>query len=338
MKKIFLLSTVAFIAFFSACKKSEAPKPEAVSDYVEYNDAVLNFGTKYPKGWAQAIEQGKMAVFYSSPKIQSGFSEFDPQGERGAKIMVGAMKGGEAEMQNSIEGLKSVFTDPNVFKNEGQTTVNGMPATKISYSFEVEDTKVTAERFYVIKDSVVSFIETGVIGNFDDYKAIFDEANKAFKLGAEKVVVAASNDTASKKPVDLVEPPSATFKDYAGASYSIQYPSNFGANAASKGGVTISGARNDCSIIVDMLEAKGVTLDKIVEQNKKAYKSAASATKVGNQQGYVFQYNGGKNVSSRAYFTMKGDKLYRITLNYFTPQKDSYLPAFEKCVSSFAVK
>lgn len=336
MKKILVLVLLVLASIISACKK-DAPKPETVSSYTEYSDPSLKFGVKYPKGWAQAVDPGKVAMFYSSEKIQSGFTDFDPQGERGAKIMVGSMIGGDAELQTSIEGMKSVFTDPNVFKNEGITTLNGMSATKVSYAFDVEDTKFKAERYYVIKDSVITYLETGVIGNYDDYKVIFDEVQKAFVTGsiAKAAAVVTTNDSANAKPADLTEPPSTTLKSFSSPNFTIQHPANFSPTNGNKGTVTFTGARNDCSIQIDILDPKGIALDKIVEQNKKAYKSAASATKVGNLPGFVFNYNGGKNVASKAYFAMNGVKLYRITVNYFIPQKDNYLPVFEKCISTF---
>ena len=43
-------------------------------------------------------------------------------------------------------------------------------------------------------------------------------------------------------------------------------------------------------------------------------------------------------VSSRAYFTVKNDKVVRTTLNWFAPKKGEYFPVLEGMVKSLKLK
>ncbi len=345
------LPVLALAALMIGCGGKEENKPVTVSEYKEYSDPVLKFGVSYPADWAQGIQPGSRAVFYSSKEVADGFSTFQPNNQRGAKIDVGGMKGGTEAMNADIANLKGMFTDQSVLKAPEQTTLAGMPATKISYSFDVEDTKFTAERYYVIKDSVVTYLETAVIGNYDNYKPVFEKVMASFKPGAAQTAApatAAPGDTSAAAPKDsaLVEPPSANLKPYAGPHFSINYPDNFDPSTGGGRGlvssVTFSGARNDSYFRVDEMDIKGskdLSLDKAVDQVKGSYggKAPASAT-VGGQKAAMFNYSGGKDVSSRAYFVMANGKLFRITLNWFTPQQSLYLPAFEKSLATFSAK
>ncbi|HVZ40826.1 MAG TPA: hypothetical protein VHI13_16220 [Candidatus Kapabacteria bacterium] len=339
-----LIPLLALSSIIGGCGDKKGSGPVTAKSYETYNDEILKFSVRHPAEWAKGVQPGVEAVFYSSTSVGDGFTRYEPKGQRGAKVDVGSMLGGQEAMNKSIEDLKAPFTDPNVVKAPEQTTLNGMPATKISYSFDVEDTKFTAERFYVMKDSVVSFIETAVIGNYNDYAGIFDTARASFKPGTVAARTAAAHDsTGARKDSDLVEPPSATMKAFGGSNFSIQYPSNFTPGTARAGGAieskNFSGARNDSYFQIDVIAAKDMTLQEIVDQNKKSYGGrAASPASVGNLKGFVFNYNGGKDVSSRAYFAMSNGKLYRITMNWFRAQQESYLPAFEKALATFQAK
>ena len=43
-------------------------------------------------------------------------------------------------------------------------------------------------------------------------------------------------------------------------------------------------------------------------------------------------------VKGKVWFAMKGDKMYRITINWFTGEEKDFLPIFEKSVASFKFK
>ena len=159
-----LIPVLAVSVMAAGCGGKKESGPVVAKNFSEYTDQFLKFSVRYPSEWKSGVSAGSQAVFYSSPEVADGFMRYEPNKQRGAKIDVHAIKGGQEELNKSITELKEPFTDPKVFKEPEQVTLNGMPATKISYSFEVEDTKFTAERYYVMKDSVVTYLETAVIG------------------------------------------------------------------------------------------------------------------------------------------------------------------------------
>ncbi len=339
-----LSSVLVLSAAVIGCGDGKNSGPVTVKKYDQYSDEILKFSVSYPSEWAKGIQPGTQVVFYSSQAVSDGFTKYEPNGQKGAKIDVHAMLGGQEVMDKSIAELKEPFNDPKVFSAAETTTLNDMPATKIGYSFDVDDTKFTAERFYVLKDSVVTYFETAVIGTYADYASVFEAARKSFKPGmvAARAVVTDTSG-AAKGDSDLVEAPAATMKGYSGQYFSIQYPSNFSPGTARAGGAlsstNFSGARNDSYFQIDVIDPKGMALQQVVDQNKRNYGGrAATPASVGSAKGFMFSYNGGRDVSSRAYFVTGGSRLYRITVNWFTAQKDLYLPAFEKSLASFQAK
>jgi hypothetical protein len=343
-----LLSLVWLATLAVGCGGNKSSGPVKVNGYKEYADAVVKFAVRYPDNWTNSVNPGHKAVFYSSGRMFDAFIK--GIAEPGAKIEVAAMPGDAAAVQASIDSLKANFTDPNVVKAPEKSTLNGMEATKVSYGYDFEDTKLTAERYYVVKDGMVSYLETAVIGNYADYATVFDTARASFRPGTPAVAATPAptpGDTShvAARDSDVVDAPAADFKSYSGPGFSIQYPSNFSptTGAAGKGAiaaVTFSGTRNDSYYRVDVFTLpSGMTLDQVAEQNKKVYKGAASPATVGGQKGVVFNYNaGGGKVTSHAYFVVANNKLYRITTNWFTPQQQLYQPAFQKALGTFAAK
>jgi len=346
MKRILsiILPAIALATVVGGCggDKNES-KPVTVTGYTDYSDPVLKFAVRYPQGWAASPQQGVLAAFYSSSQLYDGFTRFEPKGERGAKILVGAVLGGEQAMDSAIIELKDKTFEPGVVKGPEATTLNGMTAKKLSYSFPLDETTFTAERWYVVNGDVVSYIETAVIGNYADYAAVFDSARASFHPGMVAAAPAPTDTTTAVRDSIVTDPPSATMKSYNGQGYGISYPENFEASSAGAGGAKAStrfmGARVDSYVQIDVIDPQGVTLDKIVADNKPRYGGrTASATTVGGQKAFVFSYSGGKDVSSRAYFLLGKGNLYRITMNWYKPQENLYQPAFEKMLSSFSLK
>jgi hypothetical protein len=321
--------------------------PVKVNGYKEYADPVVKFAVRYPDNWTNGTSPGSKAIFYSSGRMFDAFLK--NLAEPGAKIEVAAMPGDAATVQASIDSLKGNFTAPDVVKAPEKSTLNGMEATRVSYGYDFEDTKLTAERYYVVQDGMVTYLETAVIGNFADYAAVFDTARASFRPAKPAVAATPAptpGDTThiAMRDSDVVDAPAADFKSYGGPQFGIQYPSNFSptTGAPSKGAlaaVTFSGTRNDSYFRVDVFTLpSGMTLDQVAEQNKKVYKGSPSSASVGGQKGVVFNYTSGGKVTSRAYFVVANNKLYRITTNWFTPQQELYQPAFQKALGTFSAK
>ncbi len=342
-----LLPVAALSVAVVGCGDSNESKPVTVTGYTEYVDPLLGFAVRYPKEWAASpAQQGTSALFLSSSQVYDGFMRYTPNGETGAKIQIEAFMGGESALDSAISEFKNNrFEDPGIVKGPEDIQVNGAAAKKLSYTFPVEETNFTAERLYVVNGNVITVLETGVIGNFADYKTVFDSARASFRPGAVAAAPVPTGDTTGGVVRDsiVVDPPAAETKSHSGQGYSVSYPANFNATSAGASGAKSSmrfiGTRIDSYVQIDVLDPKGVELDKIVNETKKNYggRAPGSAT-IGGQKGYVFNYSGARDVSSRAYFVMKGSNLYRITVNWFQPQTELYQPAFEKMISSISLK
>lgn len=344
MKRTLLaLGTIVLAVGIGACNaENKDTKPVTVSSYKEYTDRDMQFTVSYPDGWVMSIA-GSRAVFYSRPEIAEGFSTFEPKGQTGGKIEVHAQPGDAALVEQNINDIRGLFTDASAVKAPTQTTVNGLPATMISYSANLGGDVITAERYYIVTDSVMTYLETAVIGNYDDYKSVFETVRKNFQPGRRATASATPGDTAAAAPpaakTDSVvtDPPSSEMKTYSGASFSMSYPANFDATSGGDGTI-FSGARADSRVQVNKYDSKGVALDQIVEASKKNYGGrAATKTTVGGQPAYVFTFGSGA-ASGRAYYVVSGKSLFVISTSWYTPQSDLYRPAFEKMIASFRPK
>ncbi|MDB5034591.1 MAG: hypothetical protein JWQ98_1832 [Chlorobi bacterium] len=341
-----LVPAITIAALMVGCKGKVDDQPPVVKGYTTFTDELAKFSVRYPSDWKPANQAGTQVDIYSRTSVADAFSSFKPNKERGAKIEIRSVKGDQAAMDSSISELHAQFTDASVFKAPEKTSINGMPATKLSYGFEVEDTKFQAERYYVVTEGSMTYLETAVIGEYANYAAIFDTARASFKPGVFSITRTStdtSNAGGAVRDSQIVEVASPDLKPFSNPNFQISYPGNFSptTRAGKKlADVSFSGLRNDSyfQVGVDKLP-DGVTLDKVVESNKGRFGGhPAAKTTLGGQPAYIFSYQGAKDVSSRAYFMAAGGKLYQITANWYKPQEANYLPAFEKALQSFKAK
>ncbi len=138
--------------------------------------------------------------------------------------------------------------------------------------------------------------------------------------------------------------PSSNFADFSNSYFSLKYPDNFDlttptAKAPSEFSLDIRGYRQDSNVHLDIIPAKGLSLEKVVEQNSKIYKavSKGSVTIDGVNTSYL-DYRPVKEINSRVYFLVKNDRIFRVIFNYYSPMKEKYIATFEKVVSSIKVK
>jgi hypothetical protein len=97
--------------------------------------------------------------------------------------------------------------------------------------------------------------------------------------------------------------------------------------------------RLDCSINIDVFDAKKLSVEKVWEQNKGRYNAKSTGqAKIDDQNAFYADYSPRKDINSRVYFAVKNDKVIRVTINYFAPQKDVYFPTFENMVKSIKLK
>lgn len=333
-----LLALIAVTLF--GCGAEKKAEPAAVEALETYTDNMMNFSIAYPSNWQKAVEQGKQALFLSDNSVMQRFVSYDADGAGGAKIQI-SIKPVTGTLEEELNATK-IF-EPGAYSANEDATLGGQPAKKVSYSFELNDGKLQGERYVAAKDSTITIVEIEAFGStFDALRPKFEEVLKSVQLGYKTAVPVIDTSAASVAPADTFKP-SAQVRVFKGDGYSVELPDNFSSTPARSAGTISStkfkgvGGPQDSFIQIDVLDAsKQKDLNKIIDQNKKTYRvNDATQTTIGGQKAYYLNYSLVKDVSSRAYFVVKGDKLYRITMNWYKPEQALYLPAFEKAIGSF---
>ncbi|MDZ4745010.1 MAG: hypothetical protein SGJ05_03295 [bacterium] len=333
------LAGLAVLAIYGCTPKGETNPIESLKVYV---DSTRRFEIKLPANWERERVPGVRVSAISTTGISRRFQDFG-KGDGGAKVDLQVVPlDSTMTMDTLIERVKLEFADglSNRY-NRTQTTLGGKPATKLAVKFDQEDGEYESETYFAENDSVATVVQFAAFGKtYADYKNEFAEILSSVKLAQRPVVVVRKVDSAAPSgPV----PPSTTLRTYSAPEFTIQIPENFEGKKGSSSGlssVSFFGSRLDCIIQVDVFDAsKQKDLDKIVAQNKGNYGgNKVTATKLGGEKSYYFSYNPNSKISSRAYFTVKGNRMYRVTVNWFKEEQNLYLPLFEKCLGTLQLK
>ncbi len=327
-------------------------RPVPIESLKLVQDEIRKFEVKVPSNWIFVQRKGDLVLATSARGIGGRFLSFG-KGEGGAKVelLVVQIDSAIPALDTLIERSKLDFEIDSVQRSKGMpnprdmyelsaVTIGGKQGRKLAIEFDQADGTFRSEMYFVENDSLITVLTLAAFGNtFSDYEKEFSEIVASVKPASRPVIAAKAEPEAPKGP----EPPSETFRSYNAPDFSIQIPENFeGKKGQSSGLSSISflGGRYDCTIQADVLDAsKQKNLDKIIEQNKSRYQGASPvATTVGGQKAYYFAYSGGNGISSRAYFAVKGDKLFRFTVNWIKAEDALYRPLFERCIQSVTLK
>lgn len=326
---------VACAAVLFGCGKKEEAVVINVGASAIYKDLVTHFEVQYPQNWPKSVEAGKRVIFYSSSEASFRFQPPFTEGIKGAKMEVGAVRGGAEDMEKAIAEFKSEYAFAK-FDADAAGTLGSGQGKKISYTIEAGDATMHAARVYAVSDSFVTYMETAWFSESETAaKPAFDQAASSIKIahGLSAEAAAAASQEAS-----------AVLLAFNNEFFSIDYPDNFGAHNSKTAGMlstaTFRGDRNDCSFQVDVFDAKKLSLDKVFDQNKAKYPNAGSSAKttIDGQPAIYLNYAPVKDVLSRVYFMVKGEKVYRVIMNWYKPQQEHFLGVFEKCVASLKAK
>ena len=324
---------LAFIVIGCEQKKVE---PLPVGEMNDYKDPGYGFKIKYPKDWLQLGTTGK-AVFAKSQEVVEKFQN-PASGLEGAMVSVEVLKyeskTPDVLISTGKEDLKATWQNIEV-QPDAQLAVGGKQATDIRYSIPVTaKKKISGRDIYIPGDTAMYKISSLSFG--DDQATIYSAVLNAMMNSFELPFIA------PKKSDTWVA--STNFETSNSTFFTMSYPDNLVAVPQQKKDKDLvmewHADRLDCSIHIDVFGAKKLTVEKVWEQNKGKYKAKASGeiNIDGNKAFWVDYPSGVPNIASRAYFVVKNDKVIRITMNYFTPQKDVYFPVFEKCVNSMKLK
>ncbi len=330
MKTSFLFALLIACILIGCGEKQTPPVP--VGTMNNYRDPAFGFQIQYPSDWRQFGTAGK-AVFAKSQDVLDKF--LDPRsGLPGAQVTVEVLQTSGKNAADVIQSAKDDMKQANYqLEPDTSMTVDGKPATKVAYMIRATTkTNIYGHQIFVQGDTAMYRLDFEGYGDqYQAHRAVFDAMLKSFKL---PVIVAQKANTWT---------PSPNLETYNTQWFTLQYPENMEMVQMPKGNKdlvwSVRADRYDCSFVIEVFGAKGLTVDKVWDQNKRAYKAKATGqTMVAGDKAYWVDYSPRKDIESRAYFMVKNDKVIRVTINYFAPQKDVYFPPFEKMVNSIKLK
>jgi len=218
-------------------------------------------------------------------------------------------------------------------KPEQPVTVAGKEASKVPFAANYGGKNIVyGHHIMLAADSIVYDLGfSGFGGHYEAYAAVFDAVLGSFEPA--KPAVKGRDETL----------PSETMTEYDAKMFMFQYPENFNFTNPPKGKndivIGLRGIRQDCNILFDVFGAKGLTLEKVVEQNKGKYRGAAQGkATVGGEPAVTLTLSAAKDVDRMVYFVVKNDKVIRITLDWYKPHKEAYAAAYGKVISSIKFK
>lgn len=330
MKTAAVVLTLACLMFVG-CGETKM-EPVAVGEMQDYKDPGLGWAISYPTGWPAPNAEVGRARFYNVSGADLKFRVPHEPGTIGVEISVDAIKTGEAasHVAKAIAEMKSTGFQ---LQAEEKITVAEIEGTKVKYGANYgKNSIIYGHRIFLAKDSMLYDLGFAGFGQFyDAYAQVFDASLKSFKPAKPK------------EPGRDETLPSESFETFNAKSFSFQYPDNFNSTSPSKGTfeevVELRGRRLDCSIRFDVFDAKGLTLDKVFEQNRGRFRgaSAGNAT-VGGQPAKVMTGSVTRDVMRKMYFVVHNNKVIRITTDWFKPQSEDYTTAYDKVIASVKFK
>ncbi len=339
MKKLLIMLLSATLIVFIMIRCGDDIEPTPIKGMQTYEDTKYKFKVNYPENWAVNKTQGRIVVTSFKEGVNR-FSRYDPSGLPAAKIDVMAR-----EFDTNITNISELADKMKVFEGKYYTgpesvMINGVEAQKYSYTFELEDGHFVGEFFVAAKDTgtatAITFEAFG--GSFDMYESNFKEILNSIELAVTPEPMSIDTQFVEEES----PPPSENLTTRRGDGFTIQIPENFDSQTGSMRDAIASRnfigmRRADCNIQVDVIDASEQNkIDKIVEDNRAKFGNAAPKdTKLGGTSAKYLEWTPVSGVKQRVYFAVKGDRLYRITMNWFIGEQDDYLPIFEKSIASF---
>ena len=323
-----LLGAGALLLAAAGCGGKKEVVPVPVGELERYTDPVLRFSIEHPKAWLPDIEAGRRARFFSSEGVKERF--LDPTGQ----YPDGAMIGVDIYRTSATDSLRDAhlaeMKSQGYVLGEPQTlTLDEAPAMRVRYTANYGGGIMAhGDMVFVNSDSIMYEMTMAGFGDtFEAHAALFDTVLHTFNLPAP--IVPGRDPTL----------PSETTTDYDGKLIAFSYPDNFNFETTRDSVVSLRGARQDCSVRFDIFPAQGLTAEKVMEQNIGKFRVTSRGTAtVGGVTAPTFTYAATRDVERRFYFAVKNDLVYRITLDWYRPQRAEYLAAYENVLKSLRLK
>jgi hypothetical protein len=313
------------------CGGQKKTPPVPVGEMVEYRDPGYGFHISHPKGWLSSAEVGH-AMFFDQAEVDRKF--LDPTGAYPNGVMievtVNKTESGAADRKQRVDEMRSSNFQLGA---EEAITVAGTQAYRQPYSANWgAGVKQTGEHVYIVTDTLMYDIHmAGFSDLYDAHKDVFTAALNSFTLPAPKV--AGRDETL----------PAEEFSEGENNYFRYMYPANFNVSRPAKGSnefvEVLQGANRSTSIRFDIFDAKGLTVEKVFDQNKGKYRATSTGkATVSGEPAQWLQYSATKDVDRRFYFIVYKGKVLRITMDWVKAQRDDYLAAYEKVLSTIKFK
>ena len=331
MKAMAFLMGVLSAAVLTGCGEKKM-EPVPVGEMQEYRDPGLGWAISYPKEWPMVNAEVGRARFYNAAGVDLKFRVPNEPGTIGVEIAVDAIKTGDAagEIARRIKEMKEAQFQVHP---EEPVTVAEIQGTKVRYGANYgKNSIIYGHHIYLAKDSMLYDLGFAGFGQFyDAYAQVFEASLRSFKPAKPKE--RGRDETL----------PSENYETYTGKFFSFQYPDNFNSTNPSRGKfeevVELRGRRLDCTIRFDVFDAKGLTVEKVFEQNRGAYRGATAGTAtVAGGPARTLTLSPRADVMRKVYFVVHGGKAIRITLDWYKPQTAEYTAAYDKVIASVKFK
>jgi hypothetical protein len=336
--KLFML-LIASALLVSACSRKKEYAP--ITEWEKYSDPFFGLSFTHPKGWHLTAEGGRVTLT-SSYEAAERFVDprAEDKNEKDLDIQITVFH----ERPDTLKPLDEIVdtyikersSEGFTVKPVETTMIDSADARKFSFAgYYTQQNKLSTTRVYAIRDSVQYYLEYAAFNDlFEPYSNIMDTLITSLRLPRPKVKAADVDPSV----------PSTTFTDFSNNFLKISYPDNFETSFPAVKGDTkfsleLKGYRQDCTVRIDVFPAKGLTVDKVFEQNQDKYPRASKGSEVtiSGQKALYLNYLPARDIASRAYFLVKDDQVYRIIMNYYTPMRGAFLPVFEKTITSLRI-
>jgi hypothetical protein len=336
MKHFATLSLCAALVVVGCKQGAEVPP---LAGWETFSDQFFRTTFTQPSGWQVQKDPSRVTITSSLGAMEKFFDPYSKK-DPGAQLVVAGDKTDTLSTLQAVfdeykKGLEeSGFTIKSV---DTTVTIDGNPAIQIEYGGMFnEQTRLNAVRAYTYTDTTSYYVHFGGFNEFyTPYRGVYDSVMATIVL--PKPII-------KEKDIDPSLPVEATDR-FSNEFVEFSYPANFtpSIDKPSSGveyAMSIKGYRLDSYITIDIRPAQALTLEKVVEQNEKNFRSAGSpkSITVGGEPATYLDYSPTRGVSGRVHFIVKNDKFYRVIMVYPSSLRSDFRPAFEKTVASLKLK
>jgi len=327
-----LLCSAALVLLLIGCGGKKKTEPVPVGAMTEYRDATLGYRIQYPSEWKVNGSAARVR-FYSADGVDQRFLEPTGPFPDGAAVIVDITQTNAPDSMwkaQVADMTKQGFLVDKPFP----VTVGGKAANQVNYTGHyTAQIKEVGHHIYLSLDTALYDLRFAGFGDLHDaHKAVFDAITASFQL---------PKPTEKGRDQTL---PSEAMSEYSTPFFTFQYPDNFNFTNPPKGSndlvLELRGQNLSTSVRFDVFAAKGLNVQKVFGQVRSRFPGNALAGKstVSGQETLTLTYSPTGQVERRLYFAVKNDKVVRITLDWVKAQRQDYLAAYEKVISSIKFK